>query len=234
MLATFIDIETTGLDFEADRITEIGAVLADTDKWQPLQLVDHLIDIDGFKISADITELTGIDNDLLKRCGIPFELAIMDVQRIIAKGEYVIAHNGTGFDRPFLEKQCALHTGGVFTDRPWIDSITDIPYPDTFKTRKLTYLAAEHGFLNPFAHRAVFDCLTALKIMSNYPFSEVVRLQQSPTVRVVAKNLPFSRKDEAKDLGFYWDGEKKVWFKNFKQIHVLSMSFPFEIEMEVL
>ena len=108
--------------------------------------------------------------------------------------------------------------------------MTDLPLPEDLKTRKLSHLAADHGFLNPFPHRALFDALTSLRLLSSYPLEEVIRYAGAPAVTLVAWNLPFERKDEAKNAGFQWDPAARRWFKTVKdfQVDALRGSVRFE------
>lgn len=74
------------------------------------------------------------------------------------------------------------------------------------------------GFLNPFPHRAVTDVLSMFKLLDGdgedmYAMIESAKI---PNVVVAAKGLPFDRKDEAKNRGYWWDGDVKLWKKKIK------------------
>jgi hypothetical protein len=131
-----------------------------------------------------------------------------------------VAHNGNLFDKPLLE--AGMKRQGLdFMLRPWIDTKTDIEYPEEIKTTKLKYLACEHGFVNPFSHRAVFDVLTMLTVLSRYDIQEVIALSQQPAVRLQAVCLPpwtdgGKSTGIAKSLGFHWNGETKQWLMESK------------------
>jgi len=79
--------------------------------------------------------------------------------------------------------------------------VVDVPSPPQITTRKLAHLAAEHGFLNPFAHRAVFDVLTMLKILSCYPIENVIISSNQPLMKLVAL-VAFDGRYKAKARGF--------------------------------
>ncbi|MCB0348730.1 MAG: hypothetical protein KDD37_07835, partial [Bdellovibrionales bacterium] len=140
---------------------------------------------------------------------------------------YVVAHNGNEFDKKFMEETWNLAPETRF-DLDWIDTLTDLSYPASITSRKLNHLAADHGFLNPFAHRAIFDVLTMLEILSKYEIKDVVAMAASPTCRIYAK-VTFEQKDLAKKEGFRWDAQAKVWFKDIKEVHLQDKKFPFEI-----
>jgi hypothetical protein len=86
---------------------------------------------------------------------------------------------------------------------------------------RLMHLAASHGFLNPFSHRALFDVMTMLKIMSEYSFEEV--LLQSKVPFVIARALvDYDNRQLAKDARFNWEkiGEEtfpKQWVKQVRE-----------------
>ena len=94
------DTETTGLNFENDRLTEIGAV----------EVIDGAIG-DCFKsfvnpkikISKKITEITGIDNDMVKDA--PLEGEVIKKFLDFVDGSVLVAHNAN-FDLNFLLRAC--------------------------------------------------------------------------------------------------------------------------------
>lgn len=230
MLVLGVDFETTGVDPYNDDIIEVGAVLWDVDEHRPLLMVSDLVTTTR-NIPPQITEITGIHPEDLKSYGISLDQALERLARAARPASYLVAHNGLKFDKLFLERAC----GGAGSERylssfnrPWIDTLTDLPYPNSITTRKLSYLAAEHGFLNPFRHRALFDVLTMLKVLSNYEFAKVLEAQRSPLVKLVAK-VSYEEKSKAKDLGFRWDPNQRYWYMEVRQAIVESKSFPFPV-----
>jgi DNA polymerase-3 subunit epsilon len=126
-----------------------------------------------------------------------------------------MAHNGTTFDKPFCVAAYS-RVGRVIPNKPWLDTRTDIKYPEHITTRNLRHLASEHSFLNPFAHRAVFDVLTMLKVASHYDIQAIVSRASEPTVYVQAL-VSFDDRDKAKARGYLWCGPKRIWWRGFKQ-----------------
>lgn len=223
MIVLGLDFEATGLDTNNDRVTEIGAVVWDTTAKAPLALMSE------FVTDAQIQALLAKPESYKK---IPAEwiakgiepvngFALLNVMARSHGVTHIVAHNGNGYDRPLYAAEVARH--GLQEDvlrLPWIDTRFDLPYPDEIDTRKLPYLAAEHGFLNPFPHRAVFDVMTMLRVMSKYDFAEAVRLSQEPwvTVRMV---VSYDDRQSAKDLRYSWEklGDKsypKCWVKRIR------------------
>lgn len=230
MYVCAIDLETTGLDIQNDHIIEVGAVVWEIEKKRPCLFYDALTKAPA-PLPKIITELTGLTDEYLDKFCISKENAIKNLNILMSHCSYIIAHNGTNFDKPFYEKECK-ELGLEPTIKPWIDTSVDIPYPPEIQTRKLKHLAAEHGFVNPFPHRAITDVLTMLTIMSKYDFNEIIKNQQTPNVKIVAK-VDFANKEKASSRGYRWDQEKKQWTKTIKQnlLDAEIKNSPFEVKI---
>ena len=100
-------------------------------------------------------------------------------------------------------------------DRPWLDTIVDIRFPDSIKTRNLHHLGADHMVLNPFRHRAVFNVLTMFKVMEHYDLDAIIARSKEPTVYVQAI-VSFDEKELAKARGYRWYAPSKLWWRSFK------------------
>jgi DNA polymerase III subunit epsilon len=209
-----IDLETTGLDFTTDRITEIGAVLWDTSTGTPLRLFNTLVrHTDAPPITPEIERLTGITQEMIDTYGVPIAACLPKLFVMMSEADAIVAHNGTGFDRPMLAAQIE-RLGKIAPERPWIDTATDVPYPPHITTRKLVHLAAEHGFLNPFAHRAQFDVLTMLRILQHYDIHEVLDTARQPSITLIAQ-VSYDDREKAKSRGYRWH-DSKTWRKTIK------------------
>jgi len=225
-----LDFETTGLNPLKNRVIEIGAVVWYTDSSTPQAIFSELIECKS-PLDPEIIEITGITNEILDSDGKDPKSSFLRLWELIQSCEYVVAHNAP-FDRGFLEWELSqLGITNDFSSVQWIDTLTDIPYPDRIGSRKLTYLAADHGFVNSNAHRAIFDVMTMLNIFQKYELSEITVRSKSPTVQVIAK-VSFEEKDKAKNLGFRWNGKDKTWSKDFKMMDLEEQNFPFEFEIQ--
>lgn len=218
-----LDFETTWTDPvnpKLARPTEVGAVLYDTEKRMPVRIYNSLVyDPSDYPSSPqELVDLTGISDDMLEKNGIMPNEMLEVLNSLMDISDYVLAHNGTEFDKVIYEEECE-RWGARVVELHWIDTKTDVPYPDHIKTRKLTHLAADHGFANPFSHRALFDVLTMLKVCEEYDFTEIVKLSKEPNVTVVA-NVSYHDRELAKKRGYYWDGENKRWKKQMKENQV--------------
>jgi DNA polymerase III subunit epsilon len=239
MKLLFLDIETTGLNFEEGaRLTEVSWVLMTTPLFKMPPSIYQLFVNPGMPIPENITALTGITDELIAEYGMPpvhaLEILRENIER--HKPDAIVAHNGENFDKPFLMLEAKNH--GVKLENlfnlPWIDTGADLP-EGRFPTTKLTYMAAECGFLNPFPHSAVFDCLTTAKVLANCDIEAVLKRSQEPFVTARAM-VAFDKKEEAKKLRFRWQeaGNKvyeKAWVKRVKQsdFETLKASAPFPV-----
>lgn len=209
-----IDFETSGLDPVKDDVIEVGAVIWDTEQHQPLVMDNFFVNW-GKDISPEITALNGVQDSYVKEFGV-FEGHGLDrIMRLMARAEYPVAHNGELFDKLFFNQ---WHKRVFLEDsepRVWIDSRNDIDFPERCTTRNLKYLAAEHGFLNPFAHRAVFDVLSMLVVLDKYSLEEVIFSAHQPVILIQAL-VSYDNRQDAKDEGFYWDGDRKQWKRSMK------------------
>lgn len=212
-----IDLETTGLDFKTDRITEIGAVIWDTKEKRVLEVLSELVVYPTpTTISKEITEITGITVEMLTLHGQPITKVLDRLQSMALKCKYFCAHNAA-FDSAFLVN-CPFLPGPDERCwyKPWIDTKEDIPGRSGLR---LIHLAAEEGILNPFPHRAVTDVLTMLQVVGKYDFKDIERYALAPRKTLIA-NVSFENKDFAKNLGYGWNPQERTWSKVVRDFQV--------------
>lgn len=224
MLVLGFDVETTGLNVAQDHITQVGAVLWDTDaapgrKRSKIKM-DAMISGKHFPEELDpkITELTGITRADLDNFGQPVANVLTTVNMLMMLADAVVAHNGNLFDRPMFEHNCRRH-GIEPVSKLWIDTSCDIDYPISIQTRKLIHLAAEHHFINPFPHDAMSDVMTMLKIADLYDWQKTVEWAKAPTLAIRADST-FQQKELVKKQNYRWDNENKVWIKSIKSFQL--------------
>ena len=202
-----IDVETTGLDPNNDVIIEIGLIefAVDNDTKQPQILSMYsACENPNIPIPKKIEEMTGIKAQFLPGQKIDWSL----VKAVFDRSTIIIAHNAP-FDQSFLMKKRELQD----LDRHWACSQKHIDWEGKgFRSQALNYLAADHGFLNPFAHRALFDCATTFRLISPH-LEELIATSYQREIKLLAISAPFETKDMLKNKHYRWDGKERVWHK---------------------
>lgn len=224
MIVLGVDLETTGLDVGQCEIIEIGAVLWDWRRHRPVKIFSELIHCE-VPIPTEISALTGIDAQDVELWGVPLLDGLVAVHDLAQQAQFLVGHNGLQFDRLFFERAWIQHPS-TRVHLEWIDTTCDLPLAKSIQTRKLSYLAAEMGFLNPFAHRSLFDVLTMLKVLSRFEPDEVLRMQSSPLKRIVAQ-VSYEDRELAKGQGFRWDPKQKHWYLEGKECVLVDREYPF-------
>jgi len=226
VLVLGLDFETTGFDLINDRIIEVGAVLWDTDTSQVVHGYGEFIHHDGVTaLTPEISKITGISSvEILRKFGVGEHVGLSKLCSYFERSEAkaIVAHNGNLFDKPMLARALErLRIGSSIISSQWIDTRTDLPFKDQPDSMKLKYMAADLGFLNPFPHRAQYDVLTMLKLLSNFNIDEVLELSKVPMITIYAR-VDYEDRQKAKDRKFSWEkiGDKvypKKWVKLIRE-----------------
>lgn len=206
-LGIIIDIETTGLDPQHDHIIELGLIqfgmVGGRDPFV-VKTYGSLQD-PGSPISEEIEKLTGIQNADVAGQQINWPW----VNEQLVSSQIMIAHNAA-FDRSFLLKVPEIEA--TMQSAHWACSMQHIDWRRRgYRCRKLNHLAADHGFVNPFAHRALFDCATTLRLIAPY-MQELVARSYERMFTLFAVGAAFDKKDLLKARNYRWDGQQKVWW----------------------
>jgi DNA polymerase-3 subunit epsilon len=219
------DFETSGLSPEKNAITEVGMVLWDTDLRSPIRVIGYLVDPwAGCEWDPITVAINGITPELCSKFGYPDERALKQFLLWYQMSDYACFHNGTRFDRPFFNAWCARYGYDPDLKKVWIDTNTDIELGELEHkmSRKLTYMAADHQFLNPFPHRAVFDVMTMLKVLEDYDLDRVIYLAKQPSIAIQAM-VSYDDRELAKARGYRWCEDprnpngKKIWMQTIKE-----------------
>ena len=226
-----IDLETTGLDPSSSDIIEVGYIIWDTNLSCPIQIGSNLIKINT-PLPKEIKSLTGINDIQLNQFGVDLEQAIASLSNIAKKCDFLVGHNGIAFDRKYLSGACKKYSIN-FPQRYWIDTMIDIPYADSIKTRKLSYLAIEHSISYVSAHRAVFDIWTTMQILSKYNINEIIERAKTGFIKLIAQ-VSYADRVKASSQGFKWDSKNKIWFKILRTYDAKNIKFDFPVSSEIV
>lgn len=155
MPLAFLDLESTGLSTDSDRITEVGIVTyvdgRIVDRWG--SLVNP-----GMPIPEISTQITHITDEMVADEP-PFRDVVWEVYRRL-RDRVLVAYNGISFDVPMLTTEMA-RCGLTPPEQPVLD-----PMMWVFKKMPsrsgwpfgLVKAAERLGVEQPEAHRAVADC----------------------------------------------------------------------------
>lgn len=207
-----IDVETTGLLPEKDKIIELGTVIlaVDPESLHSLGVVDSYQGFEdpGFPIPPETTAVHGINDAMVKGQ----RLDDTHLADIFDGVHLVIAHNA-GFDRRFVEQRLPF-----FQTLPWGCSQIQIDWrSEGIGSAKLEYLAYKYGFFYD-AHRAKTDCLALARVLTDLlptkaitGLSALIEAAKHPSIRIWAINSPFDSKDVLKAHGYSWEPGRKCW-----------------------
>lgn len=254
MNVIIIDFETTGIDPTVDRITEIGGQICDSafgDVARELSLLCYASDYP--ELSAEVVEVTGITNELLKAEGIEPRTAILQVAQAAkdANVEFAIAYNAA-FDRGMFEAEVKRLGIDTFPEVKyllnviWLCAMSEVEQNYKFKCWKLAHLCLDHGLaVDPtILHRAVNDVNLTRRMLHfiKTTAQAMYAFHAEPWVYVRAKTIePWKDQgrsnQQAKAAGFSYgqargDDRKfdKQWVKRVKQSkYSLELNHPFQV-----
>ena len=226
-----IDLETTGIDPSSSNIIEIGYMVWDTNLSCPVTFGTYLIK-NNRPLPEEIKKLTGINDDYLIRFGIDLDQALVSLADLAKDCDFFIDHNAIEFDRKYLIKACKKYSV-TFPKKYWIDTMIDLPYPYSIRTRKLDYLATEHKIPIIISHRAVFDLLITMQILEKYDIKEIIEKAKTGFIKLIAK-ISYEERAKASMKGFKWDSQNKVWFKILRCYDAKNIQFDFPVDSEVI
>lgn len=173
MRAIYYDTETTGVRPEKDRIVEIAAYDAMTQK-QFVQLVQP-----GIPIPEEATAIHKISNEMVANAPTFAEVGQAFIE-FCGKDCVLIAHNNDSFDKHFLLQESKRHSLEMPT-WPMIDSLKWArKYRPDLPRHSLQFLRQIYGIPENNAHRALDDVLVLHRIFSvmidDLPLEKVLEL----------------------------------------------------------
>lgn len=239
MLILGTDFESNGLDVEKADITEIGAVLFDTDKGSSVESLSCFLYDESYPPQPkDIIDLTGITDENLKQEGINPKEGIARFITLMHQADFILAHNKK-FDANIIRHFAAKH-GFPLPETPWICSLTELEWPKSITCRKLAHIAFElcpdllfkDGKMIPL-HRAMNDVQLMLSLVHRVTkWDEFIAYASQPWVTLQVKiPTPWTDngvgKDWAKKNGYGWESPpgsdlkyEKSWVKRVKESKV--------------
>jgi len=219
MIVAFFDFETTGKELKTDRVTQLAVALYDVETQRLMGCYSNTLYSEEYPPThPGALAQTGLTDEYIKRCGeLPREAFII-LMHYFSKADYIVGHNIRQFDVEVLKEELKrmLINGAVFPNL--IDTRFDLEIPEHIATRKLSYLAVEHGIAVVGAHAAIFDVMMNAQLFFKYDVARTIELSKSPEIWVRA-DVKFDDKQKAKDRKYLWDGTQKIWAKQIKECH---------------
>lgn len=214
-----LDLETTGLDIQNDDILELGYAIYHIKNPAPLVMKTALI-INQREITKEITEITGIDQEMINQFGqnpvTKYNELLEDIVKYDIK--WIVGHNMMEYDLPVLRNNM-IRNGLLMYDLQVLDTKTDIKFTVKHKSTSLSYLLADHGVINPFPHRALTDAMSCAVLLYKYDIEKVLEVAKTPMLEIRA-DVNYDSKDLAKALQYGWDGDRKIWYKKIREFYL--------------
>jgi DNA polymerase-3 subunit epsilon len=222
----FLDVETTGLSHEIDKIIEIALVPFEFSKDGRIFNIHNsysCLEDPKVPLTEKIIALTGLTDEML--AGKSFDVDA--ITKVVESADLILAHNAE-FDRKFVEKSFP-----VFIEKAWACSQRQVPWEEEgIASTKLEYLAYKFGYFFE-GHRAEIDCYASIHLLSKkLPKSEKLVLDvllknaRQKSYRIWAVGSGFDKKDLLRNRGYKWfpggEGRDKSWHKEISQENLES------------
>lgn len=225
MIVVGLDMEATGLDRVKDRPIEVGATLWSTNFNRGLESRSILVQSDGVKVTPEITEITGVTQQMCDKFGYAPDSAFDEVLYFMDQAQAVVAFNGRRFDIPMFQSW-AKRLGKTWPEKLVIDPFEDLPATLTGPTpgmrgQELITMCAKEGIYYD-AHEAGADVSAMLRLMAKRNFEHVLIRAQSPTI-AVRSHQGRNENDKAKKHKFRWNPDRKIWWKSVKEIDLVGL-----------
>lgn len=219
MKILIVDTETTGFDIQNDHLIEVAALLWSVNNKDILAQISTTISYREY-ISNPAEPINGISSTLLSE-DFPYQSALKLISEMAKSAKYICAHNAP-FDKEFCEKTPGLNLPSM----GWIDT-QDIRYPKSrySNSSSLSNLAIVHSIPIVDAHRALDDCRTLAKLLSqveNLP----KELHRAARPKVLVKSLEEKPGRLSKANGFKWNSIiPYAWAKLMPEEDIKSLPF---------
>lgn len=208
-VAAIVDVETTGLDADAEIVQlAIQRVMYDAASGVLLQSFAPWVALNAPSkpIPAEATALHGITDEMVRG----HTITEIDVAKRLDSVGLLIAHKAS-FDAPIF-----CRTFPTLKAYPWACSLEDVAWP--YESKRLGALLQDHTQQHFQGHDAGRDVAAVAEILATPfadgtpPFALMLASARAPRVRIEARGAPFDAKDALKARGYRWNASGKVWW----------------------
>lgn len=206
-----VDTETTDLDPRQGALIEVGAVLFSLQHVCMIECYSALIESDA---PNPVESINHIPEGAYTEWGMGAPTVWERVSAMAIDCQAIVAHNAD-FDRDWLRAQPGTD---ALTRMPWIDTCYGVTWPlQGREGSSLINLAFDHGLGVVAPHRALSDCLLIARLLEQCHRMgrdvEAILQRGLRPMGVFEADVPYARRQEAKDTGFKW----KKFFNRDKQ-----------------
>lgn len=226
-----LDFETQDEKAKTTNITEVGASLI---KWSSKGF-EKIVGISAICYEPEyppqtqkIVELTGIDDEMLKKFGRPrVDVFKEQLLPLVEKADVIFCHK-VNFDKTVFESTC-IKLGLDFPPRKeYVCTLTNFDWHEKYTCKKLSHLAYDHSIMVDPAtlHRAEADVDLMMRVvLEKYDLNKVLEYARKPWVFIRAFPIEPWKDGEvqttiAKRLGFTWQKIKYFDEYNFPKMWV--------------
>lgn len=207
-----LDVETTGLAVETDRIIELSIRRFRFDPMGRITKLDRCyswLEDPGQPLEPEIRRLTGLTDEQLAGCVIDEARAL----GLLRSASLVVSHNA-GFDRPFVDERLPAARGLA-----WACTCREVDWPEYgFDGRALGWLLAQAGYFHA-GHRAEADVDGLIALLQHDLYNGCTGLgvllesARRPGWIVRAAGAHFDVKERLKARGYRWNPGASVWWR---------------------
>ena len=216
LMLVFLDVETTGLSFDSDRVIQlcVRPVLVNKSTYKVSAIAKSKVynNDPGFPLSEEIQKLTNIVDSDLSGETIDWEW----VHSTLERADFVVCHNAN-FNRGMIEKE--LNRASLKkTETIWACSMSQVFWRDFCRPSKaLEVLCAWSGFFYD-SHQAANDVDAMIHVLRKQEkMQELLENARKPDFRVFAMNSPRDKNSELKKRRYRWDPNVTCWYKSFNE-----------------
>jgi DNA polymerase-3 subunit epsilon len=212
-----LDVETTGLAVEADRIIELSIRRFRFDATGRITKLDQpysWLEDPGRPLESEIARLTGLTDEQLAGCAIDEKQALA----LLRSASLVVSHNA-GFDRPFVDERLPAARGLA-----WACTCREVDWPEYgFDGRALGWLLAQAGWFHA-GHRAAADVDALITLLRHDLYNGCTGLgallenARRPGWIVRATGAHFDVKERLKARGYRWDAAARAWWREVDDV----------------